>query len=156
VNVAISGGAMYPPISRDKQRTSLNKVAVERIAHLLEQRGAVVGMHPAGTRGKGADPYELLPAKPGVGQRALRSNATVLPIWLSGMGNEISKQVLANCRGQTTRNAPPVRVSFGPPVDLSALQHEDVSERDVQLKAANRIMDAVRLLGSEEQQRLTA
>ena len=46
VNLAISGGAMYPPIFRDRNKSGLNKVAVNRIVNLLERPGAVVGIHP--------------------------------------------------------------------------------------------------------------
>lgn len=149
VNLAISGGAMYPPIFRDRNKSGLNKVAVNRIVRLLERRGAVVGMHPEGTRGKGDDPYQLLPAKPGVGQMALRSRATVLPIWITGMVNDFSKQVLANFRTGSAKGDP-VRVTFGPPVDLSDLYAEDASERPVQQQAADRIMDLIREIGAEE------
>ena len=149
VNLAISGGAMYPPIFRDRSRTELNKVAVNRIVRLLEQPGAVVGMHPEGTRGKSCDPYELLPAKPGVGQMALRSRATVLPIWVRGMTSDFSKQVMSNFRSGAGKGEP-VRISFGPPVDLQDLYREDSSERAVQQRASDRIMDVIRGLGEAE------
>ena len=149
VNLAISGGAMYPPIFRDRNKSGLNKVAVNRIVSLLEKPGAVVGMHPEGTRGKGDDPYALLPAKPGVGQMALRSKATVLPIWVSGMSNDFGKQIVSNF--QTGRGkGEPVRVTFGAPVDLSALNDQDFSSRDVHQAAADLIMDAIGHIGESE------
>ena len=153
VNLAISGGAMYPPIFRDRNKSGLNKVAVNRIVNLLERPGAVVGMHPEGTRGKSDNPYELLPAKPGVGQMALRSKATVLPIWVSGMSNDLAKQVASNFQSKSG-NAERVRVSFGRPVDLSNLAEADSSDRSVQQEAADQIMGAIRTLGDEEQARI--
>lgn len=153
VNLAISGGAMYPPIFRDRNKSGLNKVAVNRIINLLERPGAVVGMHPEGKRGQGDNPYELLPAKPGVGQMALRSKATVLPMWVSGMSNDLAKQVASNFKTKSGK-AEPVCVTFGAPVDLSTLADEDSSIRDVQQAAADQIMDAIRDLGNEEQARL--
>ncbi len=153
VNLAISGGAMYPPIFRDRNRSGLNMVAVNRIVSLLERKGSVVGMHPEGTRGKGADPYQLLPAKPGVGQMALRSKATVLPIWVSGMRNDFAKQVASNFQTKSGAKTP-VRVTFGAPVDLQDLAAEDAGEREVQLKAAGRIMEAIGSIGNAERTRI--
>lgn len=153
VNLAMSGGAMYPPIFRDKNRSSLNKLAVERICSLLERPGSVIGMHPEGTRGKGEDPYEMLPAKPGVGQMALRSKATVVPIWLSGMRNDLGKQVASNFQSGSKKGRP-VRVTFGSPVDLSSMEGRNSSDREVQLEAANLIMDRIRELGHEERERI--
>ncbi len=152
INLAISGGAMYPPIFRDRTRSELNKVAVNRIVHLLEQPGAVVGMHPEGTRGKGADPYELLPAKPGVGQMALRSHATVLPMWVQGMSNDFSRQVVSNFRSGAHKGET-VRVCFGAPVKLSDMYDQDNSDRAVQQAASDRIMQVIAGLGSEDRQR---
>jgi 1-acyl-sn-glycerol-3-phosphate acyltransferase len=152
VNLAISGGAMYPPIFRDRNKSGLNLVAINRIVKLLERPGAVVGMHPEGTRGKGDDPYELLPAKPGVGQMALRSKATVLPMWVSGMSNDFTRQIVSNFQtGSGTRT--PVRVNFGTPVDLSDLYPSDSTDRTVQLQAANRIMEAIAAIGQSERAR---
>ncbi len=149
VNLAISGGAMYPPIFRDRKRTKLNKVAIYRIVELLKQKGTVIGMHPEGTRGKGEDPYELLPAKPGVGQMALRSKATVLPIWITGMSNDLAGQIRSNFR-TGSKKGPPVRVTFGAPVDLNDLYSLDAAQRDVQQTAADRIMEQIRQLSEEE------
>ena len=153
VNLAISGGAMYPPIFRDRNKSGLNMVAVNRIVNLLERPGAVVGMHPEGTRGKGADPYQVLPAKAGVGQMALRAKATVLPIWVSGMRNDFAKQVASNFKSGSGRGAP-VRVTFGAPVDLQDLQSQKVDEREVQQQAANQIMDVIATMGKAERSRI--
>jgi 1-acyl-sn-glycerol-3-phosphate acyltransferase len=153
VNLAISGGAMYPPIFRDRNKSGLNMVAVNRIVSLLQRPGSVVGMHPEGTRGKGADPYQLLPAKPGVGQMALRSNATVLPVWVSGMRNNFAKQVASNFQTGSGRGTP-VRVTFGAAVDLQEFRGDDHADRDVQLKAASRIMEVIGAMGDTERTRL--
>lgn len=153
VNLALSGGAMYPPIFRDRKRTELNKVAVDRIVELLQRKGTVIGMHPEGTRGKGEDPYQLLPAKPGVGQMALRSKATVLPIWITGMSNDFTGQIRSNF-GTGDQKGVPLRITFGAPVDLEDLYSLDVSQRPVQQKAADRIMERIRQLSLEELARL--
>ncbi len=153
VNLAISGGAMYPPIFRDRNKSGLNMVAINRIVSLLERPGTVIGMHPEGTRGKGSDPYELLPAKPGVGQMALRSKATVLPIWVSGMRNDFAKQVVSNFQTGNGKGKP-VRITFGSPVDLEDFADKDHSERDVQQGAADRIMERIAAIGQSERLRI--
>jgi 1-acyl-sn-glycerol-3-phosphate acyltransferase len=152
VNLAMSGGAMYPPIFRDRNKSGLNLVAVNRIVKLLERPGAVIGMHPEGTRGKGDDPYELLPAKPGVGQMALRSRATVLPMWVSGMSNDFTRQIVSNFQTSSEPKTP-VRVNFGSPVDLSDLYPEDSMDRAIQQRAADRIMDSIAAIGEVERAR---
>jgi 1-acyl-sn-glycerol-3-phosphate acyltransferase len=153
VNLAISGGAMYPPIFRDRNKSGLNMVAVNRVVSLLEKPGSVVGMHPEGTRGKGDDPYEILPAKPGVGQMALRSQATVLPIWVSGMRNDFAKQIASNFQTGAGRGTP-VRVTFGDPVDLSDLYGQDSCDREVQQSAADHIMQSIGEVGEAERLRV--
>ncbi len=153
LNLALSGGAMYPPIFRDRKRTELNKVAIQRIVELLQRKGTVIGMHPEGTRGKGEDPYELLPAKPGIGQMALRSKASVLPIWITGMSNDLGGQIRSNFR-TGARKGVPVRVTFGAPVNLEDLYGQDSSQRPVQQEAADRIMEHIRQLSQEELDRL--
>ncbi len=149
VNLALSGGAMYPPIFRDRNKSGLNKVAVNRIINLLTRPGAVVGMHPEGKRGKGDDIYELLPAKPGVGQMALRSGATVLPIWVSGMSNDFAEQVASNFKSTGT----PLRITFGSEVDLAQFASNQ-DNRATHQQAADHIMEAIAALGQHEREQL--
>ena len=61
VNAAVAGGAMYPPIYRQAERRALNDEALDKMVEILRKPGNVLGMHPEGTRGKGADPYKFLP-----------------------------------------------------------------------------------------------
>jgi 1-acyl-sn-glycerol-3-phosphate acyltransferase len=68
VNAAVAAGAMYPPIYRQPERRALNEDAIERMVEILREPCNVLGMHPEGTRGKGPDPYQFLPAQPGVGR----------------------------------------------------------------------------------------
>jgi hypothetical protein len=77
LNLAISGGSMWPPVFRDERRRTLNSAGLDQMAAWL-QRGAVIGIHPEGARGKGPDLYEFLPLKPGLGhllERAPRGDA---------------------------------------------------------------------------------
>jgi len=155
VNLVASGGAMYPPIFHDEPRRGLNAIAVERIVPLLRRPGAVVGLHPEGERCFHPDPYHLLPARPGVGQMALRSEAVVVPMWISGLSNSFVDQVRENFRGGG-EGTTPVRVSFGSPVDLSDFATSDPFERSVQLEVTDRVMEAISKLGAQEKQLVEA
>ena len=148
VNLVIAGGAMYPPIFRDPARADLNKRSLERVAELLQAPGTVVGLHPEGTRGKGPDPYQLLPAQPGVGMVALRSRATILPVWVNGLGNDFLAQIASNFR-TGERRGQPIIVVIGEPVDLGPLA-EGNPRPALYKRVADRILDEIRRLGERE------
>ncbi len=145
VNLLMGGGAMYPPIFRDASKSDLNKLSVERIVHFLTRPGVVVGMHPEGTRGKGPDPHELLPAQPGVGQMALKANVPVVPIWIEGLSNDMPRQIASNFGVGEAR---PIILRFGRPVDLADLRQQR-ARATVYKRAADRILDAIRELGDD-------
>jgi 1-acyl-sn-glycerol-3-phosphate acyltransferase len=148
VNALIGGLSMYPPIFRDPAKADLNRKALDQVTTLLGEPGVVVGMHPEGTRGKGPDPYQLLPAQPGVGQVIMKGSPIVLPVFVNGLGNDIVKQVTSNYRTGAKRGTP-IFVCFGPPMDLADLLAG--RPRPAQYKrVADRVMDAIRLLGQRE------
>jgi 1-acyl-sn-glycerol-3-phosphate acyltransferase len=120
VNAAVAGGAMYPPIYRQAERRALNDDALDRMVDLVRRPGNVLGMHPEGTRGKGPDPYQLLPAQPGVGKLALIARPVVIPAFIHGLGNNILDDVKANF-GKDARGARAIVTVFGPPVDFADL-----------------------------------
>lgn len=123
VNNAIAGGVMYPPIFRQAERAALNKDAVERIVKMLQEPGTVIGIHPEGTRGKGPDPYEMLPAQPGIGQIALQGKPIIVPVFMQGLSNDFLRDVRANYSPMVRRERPIIAV-FGPPVDYSHLSSQ--------------------------------
>lgn len=148
VNALIGGMAMYPPIFRDPAKADLNRKALDQVIALLAEPGVIVGMHPEGTRGKGPDPYDLLPAQPGVGQVIMKAQPIVLPVFVNGLGNDIVRQVTSNFRGGG-KNGTPIFVCFGPPLDLSDLLAG--RPRPAQYKrVADRVMAAIRGLGERE------
>lgn len=151
VNLVMGGGSMYPPIFRDASKSTITQLSVERIISSLRERGVVVGVHPEGTRGRGPDPYELLPAQPGIGQMALQSRATVLPVWICGLGNHLPEQILSNFR-RGERRGEPIRISFGEPVDLS--EFEGKKQRlSLYKRASDHILERIRELGLESRRR---
>jgi 1-acyl-sn-glycerol-3-phosphate acyltransferase len=85
------------------------------LAHLCrEGAGHVIGFHPEGTRNKSADAYSFLRAQPGVGMLIKESAPQVIPVFIAGLGNQLARQVLGNWTG-----GPPIRIHFGPPLDLA-------------------------------------
>ncbi len=146
VNLVMGGGAMYPPIFRERSRADINKRSVKRIIDFLQEPGVVVGMHPEGTRGKGPDPYELLRAQPGVGQMALQANVPVLPVWVSGIGNDLTGQLKLNWAAPDKRE--PIIIRVGAPVDLDDLR-EKKGRVTIYKRAADRILDRIRDMGHQ-------
>src|SRR5262249_5404612 len=122
VNAVIGGLVMWPPIfrQRDEAHAELNRRALDESCELVSEPGAGGGVHPEGTRGKGPDPYQLLPAQPGVGQVVMKARPVVLPVFIHGLGNDLARELTS----RFDANAPaerPIYVVFGPPVDFGGL-----------------------------------
>lgn len=149
VNALVAGGAMYPPIYRQKERRELNDRALNKLVEILQVPGNVVGMHPEGTRGKGPDPYTFLPAQPGVGKVALLAKPTVIPTFIRGLGNNIGRDVAQNF-GAKARLDHAVVTVFGEPVDYADLMAEK-PRPTLYKKCADRFMAAVKPLAEREQ-----
>jgi 1-acyl-sn-glycerol-3-phosphate acyltransferase len=148
LNVAISGTTMYPPIYRQADRRKLNDDALDKMAAYLQRPGALLGMHPEGTRGKTDDPYKLLPAQPGVGKVALMARPMVIPLFLQGLSNDFVFNLRANFTSRARRDGAVVGV-FGPPVDYDDLLAEK-PRPTLYKKAADRFMAAIKALGERE------
>lgn len=113
LNLAVSGGSMWPPVFRDDRRRLLNPIGFEQMAAILGP-GMVMGIHPEGTRSKGDDPYAYLPRKPGLGQllQVCDPEVLVLPCFIAGMSSSVQKEVGRNFQRKGTRGEP-IRVWFG-------------------------------------------
>jgi len=148
LNYFVAGGAMFPPIYRDAARQALNNDSLDRIVELLATPGNLVGVHPEGTRGKGPDAYELLPAQPGVGKMALLGRPTVIPLFINGLSNDFIADVRANFKPVSRRTFPLI-VVFGQPIDYDDLLAEK-PRPTLYKKAADRFMKVVAELGARE------
>jgi len=147
INYAIGGGSMYPPIFREPSKAALNQVAVDKIVGVLREPGTLVGMHPEGTRGKGPDPYELLPAQPGVGQMILAAKPLVVPLFINGLSSDFLGEIRQNYRDDRRKN--PITLVFGQPIDFS--DYEGQKPRAALYKrVADRARDAIIALGHKE------
>lgn len=145
VNGLMSFFAMYPPVFRERKRMFLNRAMMDETSRLLRQGGVFVGLHPEGQRNPGEDPYELLPARFGVGKIIQDSHAMVIPAFVHGLGNDLPKQVRGNFDG----TGPDVNLVFGAPIDFSELAAGPRTQK-TQVAIAERCLDAVRELGHEE------
>ncbi len=148
LNYFVAGGAMYPPVYRDSTRQALNAKSLECIVELLGTPGNLVGVHPEGTRGKGPDPYQLLPAQPGVGKMALLGRPTVIPLFINGLSNDFVADVRTNFKA-SGRRVQPLIVVFGQPIDYADLLAEK-PRPTLYKKAADRFMREVARLGVRE------
>lgn len=140
VNLSMSAMRMFPPVMRDKKKARFNHYALARCTEELSIPGTVLGVHPEGKRNKGDDPYDLLPAQPGVGKMALETGAHVIPIYIHGISNDLGSEFLKNW---TQGKAAPVDVVFGPEVDLSDLRGGTRNAR-AQKDASERCLEAIR------------
>jgi 1-acyl-sn-glycerol-3-phosphate acyltransferase len=145
VNGVMSFFAMYPPIFRERARAPLNLTGLDELAWLLRRGGTFLGIHPEGTRNKDGDPYTLLPPQQGVGRLIHHSKATVLPVFVNGLLNDLPKQVTSNFDG-TGRH---VHIVFGEPIDLSEYTDGRGSPRAYRA-ISERVLEVIAALGTEE------
>lgn len=148
VNAAVAGGAMYPPIFRQTERRALNDEALDKMVEILQVPGNVLGMHPEGTRGKGPDPYQFLPAQPGVGKVALLAKPTVIPAFIHGLGNNILADIAQNFTKEA-RKTHAVVIVFGKPIEYADLLAEK-PRPTLYKKCADRFMAALKPLVETE------
>lgn len=145
VNMVMSAWAMYPPVLRDPDRRAFNQYTVGFLKEELQRRGTLVGYHPEGSRGKGPDPYALLPSNVGAGAIVHAARPIVLPMFTLGLINDLPRQIASNFDG----SGAPVTVVFGEPLDLDdyyAMPDEPATHRAL----ADRLRDALVSLGHEE------
>jgi 1-acyl-sn-glycerol-3-phosphate acyltransferase len=142
VNGVVGGFSMYPPIFRQQERRELNEISLQRVENLLEERGVLVGFHPEGTRGKGPDPFELLPAQPGIGRVLYRTRVPCIPVFILGLTNNFPHQLINGVRGKVD----PVYAVFGAPVGLDDLYAQS-GRASTYLRIAQRILEAIGELG---------
>lgn len=145
VNFVMSFMAMYPPIFRDRSMAAANVASLDETVRVLQTGGALVGLHPEGTRNKGDDPYDYLPAQSGVGRIVHGARVPVIPAFINGLGNDLPKQVAGNFTGKGDT----IRVVFGAPIDFGELLDRPGSPR-LYKQISERCMDAIRALGEEE------
>ena len=112
-----------------------------------EGHGHIIGFHPEGKRNLEGGPYELLPAQPGIGKAIYTAQPQVIPVFITGLGNDLPKQILGNWTG-----GPKIRIWFGEPIDLSEFYprgdrlrtHKEISDH---------LMSKIAELGDKDRQK---
>jgi 1-acyl-sn-glycerol-3-phosphate acyltransferase len=118
VNFIMGWFSMYPPFFREAkvaEKRGFDKFSMRELVRICsENRSNIIGFHPEGKRNLNDNPYELLPAQPGVGAVIMKARPQVVPVFIVGLGNNLPKQVLGNWTGGEQ-----IRVWFGAPLDLT-------------------------------------
>jgi 1-acyl-sn-glycerol-3-phosphate acyltransferase len=118
VNLVMGWFSMYPPFFREERevkKREFDKFSLRKLVDLASNgHGTVIGFHPEGKRNLNDDPYEFLPAQPGIGAVIMKAHPQVIPVFIAGLGNDLPKQILGNWTGGEK-----VRVWFGEPIELS-------------------------------------
>jgi len=148
VNLAVASAAMYPPIVRDRRRLRWNLFATELMIDLLRDGRNMIGFHPEGTRNQGADPYALLPAKPGAGEIIYHARPNVIPVFLQGFPETIPDVIKQNRRQKPTE-PPLVHMVMGEPMDFSDLLSQP-AKRKTYLAISQKIMAEIARLSDTE------
>ncbi|HEX8352180.1 MAG TPA: lysophospholipid acyltransferase family protein [Pyrinomonadaceae bacterium] len=150
VNLVMGWWSMFPPFFAGGDNPKLDKREFDKFSMRLlaslcrEGEGNVVGFHPEGTRNKGSDPYTYLRPQPGVGKLIKEARPQVVPVFIAGLGNDLARQVLGNWRG-----GEPVRVHFGPVLDLSDFYERRDSVRTYK-EIADFCMSKIAELGEQD------
>jgi 1-acyl-sn-glycerol-3-phosphate acyltransferase len=150
VNFSVGGGSMYPPVFRQPERAARNRDALGRLVEVLRRPDTVVGMHPEGTRNRGGDPCDLLPAQPGCGQIALRADPLVIPVFLLGLTDNLFGDARQNYRRGIRRTWPCICV-IGTPIDFSDLARQ-TPRPALYKRTADRFRDEIARLGPRERE----
>lgn len=135
VNLVMGWWAMYPPFFREQNeadKRQFDKFSVRELIHICTYgRGHVIGFHPEGKRNMDVNPYSFLPAQPGIGKVIYEARPQVVPVFITGLRNELAKQVIGNWTGGEK-----VRIWFGEPIELdefyakrdSVRTHKEISD----------------------------
>lgn len=146
VNGLMSFFAMYPPIFRERKRHFINGHSMDELVWLLRRGGHFVGFHPEGTRNPSDNPYELLPARAGVGKLIRQAQVPVIPVFTNGL---LRSGALAQLRSNFDGSGVPIHTVFGHPIDFGALL-EDAPTHSLHKRIAERTREAIWKLGQEE------
>jgi 1-acyl-sn-glycerol-3-phosphate acyltransferase len=154
VNLVMGWWAMYPPFFREEKeanKRAFDKFSVRELIHICRfGRGHVIGFHPEGKRNLDDDPYSFLPAQPGIGKVIYEAQPQVVPVFITGLRNELAKQVLGNWTGGEK-----VRIWFGEPIELTEFYTKRDSLR-THKEISDFLMKKIGELGEKDQAEFVA
>lgn len=149
-NYFFCAGMMYPPIFRDPAKSDWNKDALQRIIRFLSVPGSDLGFHPEGKRGKGPNPYELLPAKSGIGQIIYEAKPLVIPFFMQGISNNVLK-IFKESGKKNARRTNPIVLVFGKPVEYDSFLKQEPSN-ELHKEISEHVLNAIKQLIPREQE----
>jgi 1-acyl-sn-glycerol-3-phosphate acyltransferase len=151
VNLVMGWFSMYPPFFREAkeaEKREFDKFSLRKLVQIASDGdGTIIGFHPEGKRNLSDDPYEFLPAQPGVGAVIIKAKPQVIPVFIAGLGNDLKKQVLGNWTGGEK-----VRIWFGEPVDLSQF-YEKSDRLRTHKEIADFLMTKIAELGERDREK---
>ncbi len=126
VNLGISAGGMWPPMSQTLDRSGRNAAGLAELVKVLERPGTIVGIHPEGTRNKSGDPLTFLRPKGGLGRvvKACDPDVLVVPFYMDGLSDSLGLEFKRGFSPPGPGREPPIRLVFGPPEPVSSLDRE--------------------------------
>lgn len=112
LNLAMSGGTMWPPVFRDNRKRHFNSVGLQQIAWSIGP-GAVMGIHPEGRRNPDGSTWTYLPVKPGFGQLLphLHPDVAIVPAFVAGAAASVAHEI-RRARLPKGRQGEAVRLRF--------------------------------------------
>lgn len=151
VNLVMGWFSMYPPFFREAkeaEKREFDKFSLRKLIGLAtEGYGTIIGFHPEGKRNLSENPYNFLPAQPGVGAVIIKAKPQVVPVFIAGLGNDLPKQVLGNWTGGEK-----VRIWFGEPVDLSSF-YQKADRLRTHKEIADFLMTKIAELGERDREK---
>lgn len=150
VNLVMGWWAMYPPFFREEKearKRAFDKFSLRELIRLCTfGRGHVIGFHPEGKRNLSHDPYNFLPAQPGIGTVIHQAKPQVVPVFIAGLINDLPRQIIGNWTGGEK-----VRIWFGEPIDLTGFSSRRDSIR-THKEIADRLMEEIKRLGEQDRE----
>ena len=150
VNLVMGWWAMYPPFfreAREAKKRAFDKFSVRELVRICSSGpGHVIGFHPEGKRNLDTDPYNLLPAQPGIGKVIYAAQPQVVPVFVTGLINDLPRQILGNWTGGEK-----VRIWFGEEIDLSEFYPKRDSIR-THKEIADHLMSEIARLAEQDRE----
>jgi len=150
VNLVMGWWAMYPPFFREEKEAKkriFDRFSVRELIRICSVgRGHVIGFHPEGKRNLSPDPYEFLPAQPGIGKVIYAAKPQVIPVFVTGLINDLPRQILGNWTGGEK-----VRIWFGEAVDLDSFYAKRDAIR-THKEIADFLMEEIGRLGDKDKE----
>lgn len=154
VNLVMGWWSMYPPFfreSKEAKKREFDKYSLRRLIQICAEGEAhMIGFHPEGKRNLNENPYDFLPAQPGVGKIIMESKPQVIPVFIAGLGNDLPKQITGNWTGGEK-----VRIWFGEEIDLSEFYEQRNSLR-THKKIADFLMGKISELGEKDRKKFAS